>query len=83
MVHDDLLVPQTLQEVVTVIENTGSDFVYTDEEFLQEDENGSSISYHFKPDFALDTLRAVNYIYHFSVIRRGRLFLKIVIQVLM
>ena len=73
MDHDDLLVPQALQEVVTVIERTGADFVYTDEGFLQEDENGSSISYHFKPDFALDTLRAVNYICHFSVIRRDLL----------
>lgn len=42
-------------------------------DWQQEDKNGSSISYHFKPDFALDTLRAVNSICHFSVIRRGLL----------
>ncbi len=71
--HDDLLHPAALFEVMRTIENTGADFVYTDEAvFVSPDINKIS-SVHFKPDFAPDNLRANNYICHFTVFRRSLL----------
>ena len=62
--HDDVLYPNALFEVVQTIQNTGADFVYSDEIVLSADlkELGG---YHFKPDFAPDYLRGVNF-YHAS-----------------
>ena len=47
--HDDVLYPNALFEVVQTIQNTGADFVYSDEIVLSADlkELGG---YHFKPD---------------------------------
>ena len=54
--HDDVLYLNALFEVVQTIQNTGADFVYSDEIVLSADlkELGG---YHFKPDFAPDYLR--------------------------
>lgn len=71
--HDDLLHPAALYEVMRTIENTGADFVYTDEAvFVSPDINKIS-NVHFKPDFAPDNLRANNYICHFTVFKRSLL----------
>ena len=67
--HDDVLYLNALFEVVQTIQNTGADFVYSDEIILSADlkELGG---YHFKPDFAPDYLRGVNFITHLAVFSR-------------
>ena len=67
--HDDVLYPNALFEVVQTIQNTRADFVYSDEIVLSADlkELGG---YHFKPDFAPDYLRGVNFITHLAVFSR-------------
>lgn len=67
--HDDLLHPAALFEVVKAINDKDADFVYTDEvTFMGELKN--MFNPHFKPDFAIDNLRANNYICHFTVFSR-------------
>ena len=70
--HDDVLYPNALFECVQTIQNTGADFVYSDEIVLSETlkELGG---YHFKPDFAPDYLRGCNYITHLAVFSRALL----------
>lgn len=64
--HDDLLHPAALFEIVKKINEENADFLYTDEiTFMGEIEN--VFNPHFKPDFAIDNLRANNYICHFTV----------------
>ena len=67
--HDDVLYPNALFEVVQTLQSTGADFVYSDEIVLSADlkELGG---YHFKPDFAPDYLRGVNFITHLAVFSR-------------
>jgi GT2 family glycosyltransferase len=67
--HDDLLHPSLLFEIMQVIETTGADFIYTDEVTF-EGKPSNHITMHFKPDFAIDNLRANNYICHFSCFSR-------------
>lgn len=64
--HDDLLHPAALYEVMHAICEKNADFIYTDE-LTFSDKIENVITAHFKPDFAPDTLRANNYICHFSV----------------
>ena len=68
--HDDLLPKNCLFEVVKAInEDPDVEFIYTDEDkFTTLDK--PRFEPHFKPDFAIDTLRSNNYICHFSVFRR-------------
>lgn len=67
--HDDLLHPAALYEVMHAICDKNADFIYTDElTFSNKIEN--VITAHFKPDFAIDNLRANNYICHFSVLSK-------------
>ena len=70
--HDDLLHPAALYEVMRTIENTGADFVYTDETIFHDTPEDAYLP-HFKPDFAPDTLRTNNYICHFTVFKRALL----------
>lgn len=67
--HDDLLYPNALYECAQTIQNTGADFVYSDEIILSADLKKAG-GYHFKPDFAPDTLRGSNYICHLTVFSR-------------
>lgn len=67
--HDDLLHPYALYEYMKVICGKGADFIYSDEATFHKDMKHVSWM-HFKPDYAPDTLRSVNYICHFSVFRR-------------
>ena len=68
--HDDILVPTVLYEDMVRICETGADFVYTDEATFLEDDIYDIVTFHFKPDYAIDNLRANNYICHFSVFSR-------------
>lgn len=66
--HDDLLHPAALHEVMKAICDQNADFIYTDEaifHFRPED----SFDFHFKSDYAPDTLHSVNYICHLSVFK--------------
>ncbi len=67
--HDDLLHPAALYEMMCAIAREKADFLYTDEATF-EGSIKNIITAHFKPDYAIDTLRGNNYICHFSVFRR-------------
>lgn len=64
--HDDILHPSALYEYMKVICEQGADFIYCDE-LTFEGKISHIITMHYKPDFAIDNLRANNYICHFSV----------------
>jgi GT2 family glycosyltransferase len=67
--HDDMLHPAALYEVMQVIEKQNADFIYTDE-LTFDDDIQNPVRVHFKPEFAVDNLRAINYICHFSCFER-------------
>ena len=68
--HDDLLPVYSLYEIVKCInENPDVEFIYTDEDKFEK-LGGRRYDPHFKPDFAIDTLRSNNYICHFSTFKR-------------
>ncbi|MBQ8118485.1 MAG: glycosyltransferase [Lachnospiraceae bacterium] len=69
--HDDLLHPSVLYEYMKRICEEGADYLYCDECTFQGSKGiDAMITLHFKPDFAIDNLRANNYICHFSVFDR-------------
>lgn len=68
--HDDELSPFALYEVVKLLnENRDLDFIYTDEDKI--DEKGIRKEPHFKPDYNPDLLLSCNYISHLAVIRKN------------
>ncbi len=68
--HDDMLSKNALYEVVKCInENPDVEFIYTDEDKFTE-LKGKRWEPHFKPDFAIDSLRSNNYICHFSTFKK-------------
>lgn len=68
--HDDILHPCALYEYVKAINEQDADFVYCDEATFKSPDIDRMITMHFKPDYAIDNLRANNYICHFSVFAR-------------
>ncbi|MFA9375955.1 MAG: glycosyltransferase family 2 protein [Lachnotalea sp.] len=64
--HDDVLHPSVLFENMKVICEKDADYVYTDEATFHGNSINNMSTMHFKSDFAIDTLRANNYICHFS-----------------
>ncbi len=73
--HDDILHPCALYEYMKVIcdqdkDGVVPDYIYCDETTFKDDSIDNMITLHFKPDFAIDNLRANNYICHFSVFSR-------------
>ena len=68
--HDDILHPCVLFEYRRVIAEQGADYIYCDEATFKNGNIDKMITLHFKPDYAIDTLRANNYICHFSVFAR-------------
>ena len=67
--HDDLLRPHALYEVVRYLrERPETDVVYSDEDKVMP--GGSLGQPFFKPDWSPDLLLSVNYLNHFTVIRR-------------
>lgn len=65
--HDDILHPSALYEYVKVINEEGADYIYCDETTFKSGDINKMLTMHFKPDYAVDNLRANNYICHFSV----------------
>lgn len=67
--HDDLLHESALYYYMKEICDKGADFLYCDElTFVKRRKKITII--HYKPDFAIDNLRANNYICHFTVFSR-------------
>ena len=71
--HDDLLLPDALFENAQAIEQTGADFLYSDEYVFISPEIRTILNTHFKPDFSPEALLTNNYICHLSVFRRSLL----------
>ncbi len=70
--HDDVLAPHALAAVaLRLAEEPGLDVVYSDEDRI--DLEGRRHDPFFKPDWSPDLLRSVNYICHFTVVRRALL----------
>ena len=68
--HDDLLWPNALLDVVKVLnEQPDLDFIYSDEDKILECRH-EHLGPFFKPDWNPDFLHAVNYITHFTVVRK-------------
>lgn len=68
--HDDVLHPSVLYEYMKAICEQNADYLYCDETTFQGNSIDHMITLHFKPDFAIDNLRANNYICHFSAFDR-------------
>ncbi len=68
--HDDLLHPTVLYEYAKVVNEQDADYVYCDEATFKDGDVNRMITMHFKPDYAIDNLRANNYICHFSMFAR-------------
>lgn len=68
--HDDILHPSVLYEYMKVICEQDADYIYCDEATFKNGDIDNMITLHFKPDYAIDNLRANNYICHFSVFAR-------------
>ena len=70
--HDDTVEPDMLYEVVSKLQDSSVDMVYTDEDKMTTrrlDKNYFHLNPIFKPDYSPDLLRSHNYITHFLVIR--------------
>lgn len=68
--HDDYLHPSVLYEYVKAINEQGADYLYCDETTFKETNLNKFVTMHFKPDYAIDNLRANNYICHLSAFDR-------------
>ena len=68
--HDDIIHPSVLYEYAKVINEQGADYIYCDETTFKNNDINKMLTMHFKPDYAIDNLRANNYICHFSVFYR-------------
>lgn len=68
--NDDILHPCVLFEYMKVICEQDADYIYCDEATFHKNSINKMITLHFKSDYAVDTLRANNYICHFSVFSR-------------
>ena len=72
--HDDLLHPSALYSVMRRIEDTGADFIYTDESrFTGVPQNNIDSYPYYKPDYSPDLLRSYNYICHLVAFRKDLL----------
>ena len=67
--HDDELTRDALYEVVKRINETGADFVYSDEDLI--DVKGNKYNPIFKPDWNPDLILFHNYITHLACIKRS------------
>lgn len=67
--NDDVLDKDSLYFMVEKLnEDNTLDFIYSDEDKI--DTTGKRCTPHFKPDFSPDTLLSLNYICHFTMIRK-------------
>ncbi len=67
--HDDLLHRSALYYNMIAITTKQADFMYTDELTFSKNPKKAIVT-HYKPDFAIDNLRANNYICHFTSFKR-------------
>jgi len=68
--HDDILQVDALYEIIRVLNyNQDIDFIYSDEDKVFGDEGRRSDPF-FKPDWNPDFLYSINYITHFTTIRK-------------
>jgi O-antigen biosynthesis protein len=68
--HDDILSPHALLEVADAINrHDKADLLYSDEDKISDDGKVRSLPY-FKPDWSPTLLESVNYMTHFTVVRR-------------
>ena len=68
--HDDILHPSVLFAYMQAICDQDADYIYCDEATFKNGNIDNMITLHFKPDYAIDNLRANNYICHFSAFSR-------------
>ncbi|MDO4284426.1 MAG: glycosyltransferase family 2 protein [Eubacteriales bacterium] len=68
--HDDYLHPSVLYEYVKAINEQDADYLYCDETTFRDTNLNKFVTMHFKPDYAIDNLRANNYICHLSAFDR-------------
>ena len=68
--HDDILHPSVLFEYCRVINEQDADYIYCDETTFANTDINKFVTMHFKPDYAIDNLRANNYICHLSCFSR-------------
>ena len=67
--HDDVLTPDALYEVVSLLnQNPAADMIYSDEDKLNE--KGELTGHFFKPDWCPDSFLSRMYTCHFGVYRR-------------
>jgi GT2 family glycosyltransferase len=66
--HDDELTPDCLYELARCVERENPDFIYSDEDKL--DERGQFVQPFFKPDWSPDTMMSTMYTCHASCVRR-------------
>ncbi len=71
--HDDILHPAALYNMMEAITEENADMVYTDEAIFQSPKIKNIVRANYKPDYAPDTLRALNYICHFTCFDRALL----------
>lgn len=70
--HDDVLHPSALFEYMKVICEDDADFIYCDEDKIKDLKSRPFDAY-YKTDFAVDNLRANNYICHFTAFKKSLL----------
>ena len=71
MDHDDEITVDCLYELALCIEREQPDFIYSDEDKL--DEQGAYVQPHFKPDWSPDTMMSTMFTCHVSCVRRSLL----------
>lgn len=67
--HDDILSPDALYQMAKAVEDTGADFIYSDEALFDTDYKKPIVA-HFKPDYSYYYLTNCNYICHLACIKR-------------
>ncbi|MEG2928813.1 MAG: glycosyltransferase [Oscillospiraceae bacterium] len=66
--HDDILSPDALFQMAKGIEDTGAEFLYSDEALFDTDYTNPIVG-HFKPDFSYYYLTNCNYICHLACMK--------------
>ena len=67
--HDDILSPDALYQMAKAIEDTGADFIYSDEALFDSDWTNPIVA-HFKPDYSYYYLTNCNYICHLACMKK-------------
>lgn len=68
--QNDLLHPCLLFDYVQCIIENDADYIYCDEATFRKNDINQMVDIRFKPDYAIDTLRAMNYIGNFSMFHK-------------